>query len=329
MTDRAAPPSLAETLATMATLTSAQHALLERIAEHEFPATVSELASEAELHVSSVRETLEALTEMGLVSREQLPAQGRGRPALGYSTTTPADPAFPATMLVQMTSAVLDWLRGGTEDPIGAARAIGRAWADRALSSMSVPDHARGGRRPVDFVLADHMGKIRMFLSALGFAAKPIRKRPTSLLLTACPFTDPENPDPLALELRRGLVERVLERTATTYATWTFSPDPTQPIRAEIALADIAPAEDEPVRPSLVRFFGGAAEAADADEIEIPAEELPPTVGELLDALAASRPALAPVLAVSSLLVDRRPADRAFELHPGIRLDVLPPFAGG
>ena len=61
-TSRARP--LAETLAAMAALTPAQHALLERISHHATPVTVAELAQEAGLHVSSVRETLEGCSPL-------------------------------------------------------------------------------------------------------------------------------------------------------------------------------------------------------------------------------------------------------------------------
>ena len=59
MTDTSHSRTLAETLEAMAALTPAQHALLERISQHAAPVTVAELAQEAGLHVSSVRETLE------------------------------------------------------------------------------------------------------------------------------------------------------------------------------------------------------------------------------------------------------------------------------
>ena len=305
--------SFADTLSTMASLTAAQHSLLERIAEHETPVTVSDLAAEAELHVSSVRETLDALMGMGLVSREQLP---------------PTDPAFPALMLNQMTSAILDVLRETNDDPGAIARLIGRKWADHALEATGIPDHSRFTHLPEGFTLSSHMGKIRMFLSALGFAASPLHGHPTSLVMTACPFTHPEDPDPLALELRRGLVERILERTAVGYASWTYVPDVKQPMRVVVTLRErITKAVRE--TPMLVRFFGGAAEAAEAEELEIPASSLPTTLGVLLGVLADSRPALAPVLEVSTFLLDRKPADRNTPLRPGLQLDVLPPFAGG
>jgi len=73
-----------------------------------------------------------------------------------------------------------------------------------------------------------------------------------------------------------------------------------------------------------VRYFAAAAEAAGRDEEHLAAE----TVGELRDILLASHPALAPVLAKGSFLVDgvvTRDAARAL----GARVDVLPPFSGG
>lgn len=74
----------------------------------------------------------------------------------------------------------------------------------------------------------------------------------------------------------------------------------------------------------LVRYFAAAAEATGREEETLVAS----TVGELRDTLLASYPALEPVLAKGSFLVDgvvtRDPA-RAL----GSRVDVLPPFSGG
>jgi molybdopterin converting factor small subunit len=74
----------------------------------------------------------------------------------------------------------------------------------------------------------------------------------------------------------------------------------------------------------LVRYFAAAAEAAGREEETLAAS----TVGELRDTLLASHPALEPVLAKGSFLVDgvvtRDPARAVRE-----RVDVLPPFSGG
>lgn len=74
----------------------------------------------------------------------------------------------------------------------------------------------------------------------------------------------------------------------------------------------------------LVRYFAAAAEAAGREEEQHSAA----TLGELRDTLLTSYPALAPVLAKGSFLVDgivTRDPTRTL----GARVDVLPPFSGG
>jgi molybdopterin converting factor small subunit len=53
------------------------------------------------------------------------------------------------------------------------------------------------------------------------------------------------------------------------------------------------------------------------------------TVGAAIAAATALRPALTPVAAVSSLLLDGRAASRDDDLADGAVVEVLPPFAGG
>ena len=331
MNDTSRSRPLAETLAAMAALTPAQHALLERISHHASPVTVAELAQEAGLHVSSVRETLEGLFSLGLVEKQQLPSSGRGRPALGYSTTTPADPSFAAQMLHQLTSSLLSWLRADAADPAASVREIGSRWADAALETMEVPDHSHApSRRPVrdTFNIAAHLGKVRMFMNAMGFASIPHDTDPMAVVLTACPFSEPGTPDDLALELRRGIVERVFERTATGFATWSLDIDPMDPLRMTIYIRPLNEANPKPLSTTL-HFFGGAAEAAGGYVREVPSSDTPETLGDLLEQLSAENPQLARILSVSSFLVNERSARPDSELAPGARVDVLPPFAGG
>ena len=73
-----------------------------------------------------------------------------------------------------------------------------------------------------------------------------------------------------------------------------------------------------------IRYWAGAARAAERDEEEFEAE----TVGELRSALGA-RPALHKIAVVSSILVDGQAAGEATKLTTGAVVDVLPPFAGG
>lgn len=78
-----------------------------------------------------------------------------------------------------------------------------------------------------------------------------------------------------------------------------------------------------------VRYFAGAAAAAGLQEekVDVPAGT---TVGDLLAHLQSVRPALGPVLAVASILLDEVTVrDRSTVVQDGAAVDVLPPFAGG
>jgi molybdopterin converting factor small subunit len=74
-----------------------------------------------------------------------------------------------------------------------------------------------------------------------------------------------------------------------------------------------------------VRYWAGAKAAAGLEQESLAAG----TLGELVTVLGGRRPALAPVLAVSTFL--RRGTRLAPEavLTPGDEVEVLPPFAGG
>ncbi len=85
-------------------------------------------------------------------------------------------------------------------------------------------------------------------------------------------------------------------------------------------------AEERPAQPAVtVRYWAGARAAAGVGEDVVTGS----SVREVTVAVAARRPALLPVLAVATLLVDgvRRGLDDLVE--PGAVLEVLPPFAGG
>jgi molybdopterin synthase sulfur carrier subunit len=75
-----------------------------------------------------------------------------------------------------------------------------------------------------------------------------------------------------------------------------------------------------------VRYWAGARAAAGVDVEAVPASA---TVAELVARLGTDRPALRPVLAVASVLVDGRAGAGEDPVPPGALVEVLPPFAGG
>ncbi len=75
-----------------------------------------------------------------------------------------------------------------------------------------------------------------------------------------------------------------------------------------------------------VRYWAGARAAAGIDEEPVTGAA---TVGALLAHLGGSRPALASVLPVCSILVEGRAGATDAVLPDGAVVEVLPPFAGG
>jgi molybdopterin converting factor small subunit len=75
-----------------------------------------------------------------------------------------------------------------------------------------------------------------------------------------------------------------------------------------------------------VRYWAAARAAAGVDSDVVTGCD---TVGEVLAAATTLRPELAPVAAVSSVLLDGRTASRDAAVPEGAVVEVLPPFAGG
>jgi molybdopterin converting factor small subunit len=80
------------------------------------------------------------------------------------------------------------------------------------------------------------------------------------------------------------------------------------------------------VRTATVRYWAGARAAAGV-ESDVVRDCL--TVADAVAAVDALHPVLAPVTAVSTLLLDGRATHRDQPLPDGSVLEVLPPFAGG
>lgn len=88
------------------------------------------------------------------------------------------------------------------------------------------------------------------------------------------------------------------------------------------------PSEQVPVQPAgsvTVRYWAGARAAAGTEQDVVSGA----TVGDAVVAVTTLHPALEPIAAVSTLLLDGRAVGREIALPDGSVLEVLPPFAGG
>lgn len=78
----------------------------------------------------------------------------------------------------------------------------------------------------------------------------------------------------------------------------------------------------------VVRLFGPAREAAGAGEIMLELRE-PATAADAIAALAATLPALAPLLPRSRVAVNFAYVDTGTQLATGDEIAILPPVGGG
>lgn len=99
--------------------------VLEKLGEFTHPSTVAELAEACEQHPNTVREHLDALIRVGLVTRTTAPARGRGRPAILYQAE-PLDARRPqAREYAVLAAALAAEIEATQEDPRAWGRAAG------------------------------------------------------------------------------------------------------------------------------------------------------------------------------------------------------------
>ena len=195
-------------------LSPAQHTLLREVARYTEPVTVTELAVGMGLHPNSVRESMAALLDAGLVARGRRPAVGRGRPSWTYRSVAPAQPSALAREFADVCAAVADHLADTVPDPEGAARDIGARWARRMVDVAGPPAGKNG--QPLDEPqrIDVHGGRLRLLLSSLGYGALS-EDTAGRLTLHQCPLRiEGQVPSPLVCQMHRGLIDEVLQRVS-------------------------------------------------------------------------------------------------------------------
>ncbi len=182
-------------------------AVFDRLRDRRAPATVAELAAAAGQHENTVREHLDALVDLGLVTRGRAPARGRGRPAWRYAAA-PDQPLPPAVReYVGLAGALAAQLARASGDPRGEALAAGEEWG-RSLAGdaggESSSGHGGGGDDGGGDRGAGH--RVVALLAEIGFAPQVVGAAPHAaghapraagcevpvgrVLLRRCPFLD-------------------------------------------------------------------------------------------------------------------------------------------
>lgn len=181
----------------IASLTSHQRRLYDIVADHPNGLTVSEIAVLLSSHENTVRGHLEALEERALVRSTTRPPRGRGRPSKVYRAVA-SSPHLPGEHLASLVRSLVNSL---TNDG-GAARALGRRWAEDLIAEGRFDPHTLTPLLEIETLFA-HMG------------CGPEVCAGGTISLTRCPFVEPGAPLPSAVcSLHRGALETLTETVA-------------------------------------------------------------------------------------------------------------------
>lgn len=164
------------------------------------------LAAALDLHVTTIRFHLTGLEEEGLVRTRQLPAEGVGRPRLGYLAVK--EPSY--TDLVALLAARI----GGTAAEREAkAFEVGSDWAGTltAATESADGDPAR--------TESDAGSLIISALGRLGFRTQTATSAfgTHTLTLCTCPLVETARTNPEVVRgIQRGLIQRILDDQVDT-----------------------------------------------------------------------------------------------------------------
>lgn len=163
--------------------------MLAHLVEVGDAVTVQSVSNSSGQHPNTVREHLEALVELGFVTRDRMPRQGRGRPAIGYTVRPQSSPLRSTREYAALVDALVEQLKATSRDVKADSLAVGRRWAS----------DVRTGEPLVDM------------LKRMGY--EPVLEGPDSLLLETCPVLAAahNNPDAVCM-MHQGFLEAISDR---------------------------------------------------------------------------------------------------------------------
>lgn len=209
---------IAETFSLMSKLTITQHQILRTLAASADPLRVDDIAESLDLHNNTAREALTALQEKGLVSRQRSSTEGRGRPYWLYQATVSTDPDAVLQEFGNFSAAVAKYVCATSENPLQSADKIGRLWAKEMLGAPDIPDHSTiDAHTAVTHNLAIHAAKIRLFLSRLGFEARPGADA-SIIELQRCPFRKKDSSSSgVVCAIHQGMTDEIVRTLSRGY----------------------------------------------------------------------------------------------------------------
>ncbi len=173
---------------------------------------VRELAATAGLHANTVREHLDQLVEVGMVTSGIAAPAGRGRPMLHYTATPETAEEDPQSY--RMLARVLAEELAQRPDAAAAALDAGRRWGESmVVDSPRAPDGPDSVRRLV------------RLLDDAGFAPDAPGRPDGPILLRHCPFSvlAHERPD-VVCRVHLGLMRGALDALGAPFDALRLEP---------------------------------------------------------------------------------------------------------
>lgn len=180
--------------------------LLDALRASTKPMTISELAAVCNLHVTTVRFHLDALTSAGLVFAEPEPNPVRGRPRQLYQALASIEPDHQADSGYERLARVLasHWTSTGDDDPVKRAEAAGRAWGLQGRTNAPATPRS----------VEDSAKTATTLFAELGFDPELVSgPEELQIRLNACPFERVARESPnVVCAIHLGLLRGILAR---------------------------------------------------------------------------------------------------------------------
>lgn len=133
----------------MSLLAQASDEILSLLASAQKPLTIPELTESLRVHPNTVRARLTALIDEGLIERETVTPEGRGRPGHVYALSHDGHRAVSGRDVVQeyrgLSAAFAEHVARNSSDPAQDARMLGRSWGAELADASGSPQGADDG----------------------------------------------------------------------------------------------------------------------------------------------------------------------------------------
>jgi len=164
------------------------------------PCTVAYLSQQLGLSRNAIRQHLSALERDNLVTQHPM-RTGPTKPALAYSLTAAAEPLFPKQYATLLTNLIQELLvREGTSPVTTLLSSLGRATAGAYISRQA---HRNG---------SDRLEEVRRTLEEDGAIIELCQMGPEVVVRDFnCPYSEVVKVQPEVCEVRRSVLQRLLE----------------------------------------------------------------------------------------------------------------------